>query len=65
MIVALLSDKPINAVETPDRPKTFSTAAAVRAAIRRIGHELAREFNSEGASVHPPWSIAIRQYRVY
>ena len=64
-LVALLSDKPIDAVEMPEMPQTFATPAAARAAIRRIGDELAREFNSEGASAHPPWSIAIRQYRLY
>ena len=41
-IVAVLSEKPISALDTPDRPKTFATPQAARAAIRRIHDELAR-----------------------
>ena len=41
-IVAVLSDKPISALDTPDKPKTFATPEAGRAAIKRIHDELAR-----------------------
>jgi secreted trypsin-like serine protease len=41
-IVAVLSEKPISALDTPDKPKTFATPQAARAAIRRIHDELAR-----------------------
>src|SRR5271163_1985205 len=41
-MVAVLSDKPIGALDTPDKPKTFPTPQAARAAIRRIHDELAR-----------------------
>src|SRR5271169_362332 len=41
-MVAVLSEKPISALDTPDKPKTFATPQAARAAIRRIHDELAR-----------------------
>src|SRR5277367_6001428 len=41
-MVAVLSEKPIIALDTPDKPKTFATPQAARAAIRRIHDELAR-----------------------
>src|SRR5271163_2816558 len=47
-IVAVLSEKPIGALDTPDKPKTFATPQAARAAIRRIHDELARNLQVVG-----------------
>ena len=46
-MVAVLSEKPISALDTPDKPKTFATPQAARAAIRRIHDELARNLGVE------------------
>jgi Domain of unknown function (DUF4384) len=47
-MVAVLSEKPISALDTPDKPKTFATPQAARAAIRRIHDELARNLQVVG-----------------
>ena len=49
-MVAVLSEKPISALDTPDKPKTFATPQAARAAIRRIHDELARNLGVVGSA---------------
>ena len=56
-IVAVLSEKPISALDTPDKPKAFATPQSARAAIRRIHDELARNLGvvaTPGAQSHVP-----------
>jgi hypothetical protein len=65
-IVAVLSEKPISALDTPDKPKTFATPEAGRAAIRRIHDELARSLQVKaGIQGHPDWSIAVHKYTIH
>ena len=65
-IVAVLSDKPISALDTPDKPKTFATPEAGRAAIKRIHDELARSLQVRaGIAGHPDWSVAVRKYTIH
>ena len=65
-IVAVLSDKPISALDTPDKPKTFATPEAGRAAIKRIHDELARSLQVRaGIEGHPDWSVAIHKYTIH
>jgi secreted trypsin-like serine protease len=65
-IVAVLSEKPITALDTPDKPKTFGTPQAARAAIRSIHDELARSVQIRaGIQGHPDWSIAIHKYTIH
>ena len=64
-MVAVLSDKPLSAVDTPDKPKTFATPEAARAAILRIHDELARSIQVKaGIEGHPDWSIAVHKYTI-
>ena len=64
-IVAVLSEKPISALDTPDKPKTFATPEAGRAAIKRIHDELARSLQVRaGIEGHPDWSVAIHKYTI-
>ena len=65
-IVAVLSDKPISALDTPDKPKTFATPEAGRAAIKRIHDELARSLQVRaGIQGHPDWSVAVHKYTIH
>jgi hypothetical protein len=65
-IVAVLSEKPISALDTPDKPKTFATPEAGRAAIRRIHDELARSLQVRaGIQGHPDWSVAVHKYTIH
>ena len=65
-IVAVLSDKPISALDTPDKPKTFATPEAGRAAIKRIHDELARSLLVRaGIQGHPDWSVAVHKYTIH
>src|SRR5277367_773673 len=65
-IVAVLSDKPISALDTPDKPKTFATPEAGRAAIKRIHDELARSLQVRaGITGHPDWSVAVHKYTIH
>ena len=65
-IVAVLADKPINAVDTPDKPKIFDTPEAARAAIQRIHDELARDLQANaGIDGHPDWSVAVHKYTIH
>ena len=65
-IVAVLSDKPISALDTPDKPKTFATPEAGRAAIKRIHDELARSLQVKaGIQGHPEWSVAVHKYTIH
>jgi len=65
-IVAVLADKPINAVDTPEKPKTFDTPEAAREAIQRIHDELERSLEVKGGiEGHPDWSVVARKYTIH
>src|ERR1700722_8617879 len=63
VMVAVLSDKPLTSLDTPQAPKTFASPEEGVKVVHRLRDELARSLPPQPkSSTAPPWSGAYQPY---
>jgi secreted trypsin-like serine protease len=66
VMVAVLSDKPLTSLNTPEAPKTFASPEEGVDVIHRLRDELARTLPRDSrSSTATPWSVAYHAYSIH